>query len=297
MTIEKYAPPLQCGAVNVQGPYWLVQQDQIELNHGYGVIAKSGGDNLHVLNSNIHHNGQMGFGGPGNGGLYDSNVVAFNNTDNVYPGWEAGGTKFNGNNITVSNNIVHDNKGQGLDTDGDGTYNVYNHNLVYNNVAAGIRYEVSRYGTIINNTVYGNTGNPQIVYTGSDHGRISGNTVIDNGSGAIGVWNIYGSRPHTQATLYVVHDVQVTNNTIWIPSTGHEVAVGFQDFGVPLQPNVFNDPSNFFDYNTYEFSSGGRNSWMWGEVPNVYLPISWTSWHNAHQDAHGRLMFNMPPPH
>src|SRR5262249_7139982 len=158
----------------------------------------------------------------------------------------------------------------GLWTDVNATYNTYDHNTSYNNYNGGIRYEISRYGVITNNTVYGNTKSPEIVYTGSDHGRISGNTVIDNGAGAIGIWNI--SRPTSQ--VYQVTDTQVTNNVIAIPSTAHEgIATGLQDFASPPQPGIFSDPTNLFDYNTYEFPGQSRQAWHWGES-NVYSPIS-----------------------
>src|SRR5208282_3052610 len=94
------------------------------------------------------------------------------------PDFEAGGTKFTGSHIIISNNIVHDNQGVGLWTDVHGDYMTYDHNTSYNNYA-GIRYEVSEHGTITNNTVYGNggSGEDQITYLGSDYGVISGNVV------------------------------------------------------------------------------------------------------------------------
>jgi len=297
LIIEKYAAPLNSGAINVQGQNWIIQNNEVCLNHGEGITAKIGGDNIQVLGNNVHNNGQLGIGGPGNGGLWDSNTVAFNNTDYVNPDFEAGGSKFNGNQVTISNNVAHDNYGPGLWTDVNATYNTYDHNTSYNNYNGGIRYEISRYGVITNNTVYGNTNSAEVVYTGSDHGRISGNTVVDYGWGAIGVWNIVGTRPNSNLAIYQVTDTQVTNNTVWLSSTGTDIAAGLTDFASPLQPTIFNDPSNFFDSNTYEFSGTVRNAWMWGEVPNVYLPISWTQWLGNGQDSHAQIITNVPQPH
>jgi parallel beta-helix repeat protein len=296
LIIEKYAAPLNSGAVNVLGRNWLIQNNEVRLNHGEGIIAKSGGDNIHVLGNNVHHNGQMGIGGPGNSGLWDSNTIAFNNTDYVNPGFEAGGSKFNGNNVMISNNVAHDNYGPGLWTDVNATYNTYDHNTSYNNYNGGIRYEISRYGVITNNLVYGNTKSAEIVYTGSDHGRISGNTVIDNGWGAIGVWNIVGTRPNTQ--IYQVADTQVTNNTVQVPATVHQgVVAGLQDFASPHEPRIFGDPTNFFDYNTYQFEGASRSAWHWGETSNVYISINWSAWQAGGEDLHGRVSINTPVLH
>jgi hypothetical protein len=144
--------------------------------------------------------------------------------------------------------------------------------------------------------VYGNTYNAQIVYTGSDHGRISGNTVIDSGWGAIGVWNIVGTRPNTQ--IYQVTDTQVTNNTVQVPATAHEgVVAGLQDFASPLQPNIYSDPTNFYDFNSYQFPGASRSCWYWGETSNVYKPISWSAWQGAGQDLHGQVAINTPMLH
>ncbi len=298
LTIEKYAVPIQKGAIDVSGLNWLIQDNEVRLNHGEGISAHIGADNIQVLGNNVHNNGEMGISvGGADGGLFDSNEIAKNNTDRVSTNFEGGGTKFTGSYIMISNNVAHDNYGVGLFTDTSGTYNTYDSNTSYHNYAGGIRYEISRYGTITNNTVYGNYGkNPGIVYTGSDHGRISGNTVIDNGYGTIEVWNTLGT-VRSIYPVYQVTDTQVTNNTIYIPTTAHEgVAVGFQDFGTPLQPRVFSDPTNFFDYNIYQFQSLGRPIWHWGETSNVYAAISWATWRADGQDPNGTLRFNVSPP-
>jgi len=294
LTIEMYAPPLILGTIQILGPNWLIQNNQVCLNHGIGISDKQGGDNVQVLGNNVHHNGDTGISGPGNGGLWDSNTVAYNNADHINVNFAGGGSKFTGSNVTVSNNIVHDNLGSGLFTDAGGTYNTYDHNTSYNNSANGIRYEVSRYGTITNNFVYGNQA--QIVYTGSDHGRISGNTVIQNSSsqGAILVVNTVGTR--TDNASYLITDTQVTGNTIWIASNGVNVAAGLRDQAQPPQPSIYTDSTNFFDYNVYEFSASVRSSWIWGEVANSFQPISWSAWQADGQDPHGTTMQNIPRP-
>ena len=298
LIVEKYAAPISSAAVQIEGPHWLIQHNEVRLNHGTGITAKRGGDQVRVLGNRLHHNGQFGMGGPGNGGLWDSNYVAYNNIDGVNPDFGAGGSKFAGNNITISNNVVHDNYGPGLWTDDGGTYDRYEHNSSYNNFAGGIRYEISRYGVITNNTVYGNTKNAQIVYTGSDHGRISGNRVIDKGSGAIVVVNIIGTRPRSSEPIYKVADTQVTGNTIETSCNPNEVAVGLIDHAQPPQPSIFNDTTNLFDHNIYHFSNPfqftsrrpARRCWAWGETGLSRKPISWSAWQASRQDANGAVM-------
>jgi parallel beta-helix repeat protein len=299
--IQEYAAPLQMGAIDVSGPNWVIQNNNIQLNHGEGITFHVGADNIQILGNNVNNNGEMGIAsGVTNGGLIESNYIAYNNADRVFTDFEGGGTKFVGNDITVSHNQVHDNYGVGLFSDANATYNTYDHNITYHNYGGGIRYEISRYGTITNNTVYGNYGkNPEIVYTGSDHGRISGNTVVDNGLGAINVWNTYGGI-QTVHKVYQVTDTQVTGNTIYIPSPplGTWLTImAFQDFGQPPQPKIFSDPSNFFDYNTYKFEGPAWSCWHWGETSNVYSPISWSQWRGADgQDPHGTVVTNVTVP-
>jgi parallel beta-helix repeat protein len=289
LLIEKYAAPIDSSAVMIEGPNWLVQDNEVRFNHGIGISDKVGGTDAQILGNDTHNNGQFGLGGPGSGSLWDSNIIAYNNTDGVNYGY-AGGSKFTGNNVTISNNIAHDNNGVGLWTDSGGTYMTYDGNTSYNNNQEGIRYEISRYGTITNNTVYGNSPYAQIVYTGSDHGRISGNTVTDNGNGAIVVVNNYGTR---SGTVYTVTDVQVTGNTIWLSSSGRDTAAGLIDGANPLEPSIYTDPTNFFNNNTYEFSGSIRSSWLWGEG-SVEDPISWSTWQAGGQDLDGTVMVGVP---
>jgi parallel beta-helix repeat protein len=302
LVIEKYSAPIQSAAVQPEGPNWLIQNNEIRLNHGFGIKAKPGGDNVRVVGNKVHHNGEMGIGsGRVTGGLWDSNHVAYNNIDGVNVGFEAGGSKFAGNNLTISNNIVHDNYGPGLWSDSGATYNTYDHNTSYNNFGGGIRYEISRYGVIENNTVYGNSKNAQIVYTGSDHGRITGNTVINNGSGGIFVQNIVGNRGRD--VVYKVVDTQVTGNTIII-SERNKIAAGMLDYAHPAQPQIFSDPTNFFDHNIYKVPSRFASAsslrellWSWGENPGRGpRSVTWSDWQTSGQDRKGTLVRSSADP-
>ena len=298
LVIEKYAAPIQQGAVQPEGAQWTVDSNEVRLNHGTGISPENGATNVTVTNNNIHHNGQMGIGsGHLVGGLFDSNTIAYNNIDNVSPGFEAGGTKFTGSRIMISNNVVHDNRGIGLWTDGHGEYMTYDHNTSYNNYG-GIRYEVSEHGTITNNTVYGNgsSGNDQITYTSSDYGVISGNTVF------VGVPGPYTSGSMSAGIAvdntgrsdgFKVTHVQVTHNTIkFDPSADNYLGVGLDDYA--SQPDVYTDPTNYCDYNSYYVPVLGNRNWYWGERGSLVAPgpnpVTWSMWQTNGEDLHGSVI-------
>ncbi|MFC7555787.1 hypothetical protein ACFQU7_31525, partial [Pseudoroseomonas wenyumeiae] len=93
LTIEKYAPPVQYGAVgyNRPSPGWIVRNNEIRLNYGLGVSV---GSNTQVLENHIHGNGEMGAGCVGRDILFERNEIAFNGYfSGVEPNWEGGGGK------------------------------------------------------------------------------------------------------------------------------------------------------------------------------------------------------------
>ena len=54
---------------------------------------------------------------------------------------------------------------------------------------------------------------------------------------------------------------------------------GLIDHAQPSQPSTFSDPTNFFDYNIYEFFPVSQGpSWSWGETANFLQPTSWSAW-------------------
>ena len=90
LTIEKYAAPLESGAVVPAGSSWLIQNNEFRLNHGWGVKVMETGNNVQVLGNNLHDNGEGGMGAGGiTGGRFDSNSVVHNNIDSVLT-WNGG---------------------------------------------------------------------------------------------------------------------------------------------------------------------------------------------------------------
>ena len=301
LIIEKYACPIASGAIQIQGPYWLVQGNEVRFNHSTGISAVRGGDHVQVLQNYVHHMGEAGVGGPANYGLWDSNTITYNNTNDVVPGWFAGGSKWVGHNIMISNNIVHDNKGPGLWSDVHARYDTYDNNTVYNNTE-GIRYEVSEYGTITNNTIYGNgpagSGFGQIDSVASHDVTVSGNTITvgitnpyGNGSGGIGVGNS-GRRDGFTAT-----HIHVTNNTVTFSSPADTAdAVGLSDYA--NQSEIFTSDDNYFDYNTYYVPAQNNENWHWSESPTGQGPngVTWNTWRAKGEDLHGHMTLRVSAP-
>ena len=154
--IRDFKTPLQRGAIqDYNGPGWIIQNNHITKNAAAGVAT---GNNVRVLGNLIDHNGQEGFSAHGNNGLYQGNVIAYNNFKlAVNAGWEAGGGKaFATRDLTFRSNYVHDNGGAGLWADADNIYTTFDHNTISNNSGPGIYEEISYNATIIDNTITDN---------------------------------------------------------------------------------------------------------------------------------------------
>ncbi len=106
----------------------------------------------------IHHNGQLGMGGHGTGGLIEGNEIAYNLTMGYAAMWEGGGAKWAvTTGLTIRGNWSHDNAGPGLWTDINNIDTLYEDNRVEDSEFAGIFHEIS-YAAIIRNNVIRNNG-------------------------------------------------------------------------------------------------------------------------------------------
>ena len=155
-TIQNFETPFQQGAIqDFNGPDWIIRNNHITHNAAAGVAT---GDNVRVLGNLIDHNVQEGFVAHGDGGLYQGNDIAYNNSNLAIDGtWEAGGGKAWGtDNLTFTDNNVHDNGGPGLWADTNNLNTTFDGNTVSNNWGPGIYEEISYNATIINNTVTDN---------------------------------------------------------------------------------------------------------------------------------------------
>ena len=305
-TIEGAANAAQHGAIHAEGATgWNVVDNEVRNNHGTGIIAAAST----VESNTVDHNGQLGIGGCcGEGGLVTHNEIAFNNTAGYDAGWEAGGAKWAiANDLTVSDNSVHDNAGPGLWCD----INCYNATFTGNTVAnnlqlpvtrkqltfgAGIMYEISRKATITGNTLTGNDPGPgnvgfyvgaNILVSASPGVEVANNIVT--GANGIGIlqqrrtdscsYTYPDGAPacpggYHQATDEFVHDNTVTE------TGGGEVAGLDEDFGsaAPFATAA----SNRFVHDTYHLPSLAGAFFAWDDDD-----LTAAQWVAAGQDTNG----------
>jgi parallel beta-helix repeat protein len=251
LVIEKYATLAQRGAIaNVRGAGWTVDSNEIRFNHGIGIKFAS---RARVTRNYIHHNGQMGYGSVlADSALFEENEVAYNNTAGYAPGWEAGGGKVTGSRWFVGRgNRVHHNHGNGMWSDGDNIYCLYEQNHVHDNDGAGIFQEIGFDCVIRNNDVerngaifHPNLGGAGILVANSANVEVYGNTVLDNYNGIAaraqsrGVSERFG-------TAYTLRNLHVHDNTIRMASGASGIVEDRQD------PAVFTADGNRFERNSY----------------------------------------------
>ena len=125
LTIEKYDSPVQQGAIQA-GPGWTVQDNEVRLNYGFGITART---DCKIVGNFVHDNGQGGINATGNNILnpprtgnnilVEGNEVARNGFwSGIDMGDDGGGMKFgNTDGLIVRSNYSHDNKGTGMWTD------------------------------------------------------------------------------------------------------------------------------------------------------------------------------------
>jgi len=277
LIVEKYAIPAQMGAIGDQfiGQNWLVQDNEVRLNHGTGIRADAGG---RILGNYVHDNGELGIGGNFIA-LVDSNEMAFNNYAGVSCGFECGGAKFIApTGIVVTNNYVHDNLGDGLWDDIDSENVLYDHNTVLNNWYVGISHEISGTAQITNNIVKGNGRNDafgwvwggQIMIQNSSNTVVSSNTVQAAGPGN-GITLIEQSRPDSGGP-HLTQNNHVHDNDITILNSGPSW-IGNGAWGADGLYGMYT--SNTFDYNHYHLTTAANMSsyyyWQWDDPANEAL--------------------------
>ncbi|MFO0882017.1 MAG: right-handed parallel beta-helix repeat-containing protein [Candidatus Saccharimonadales bacterium] len=292
LTIEKYAPPAQKGAIFAEGDNWTIKDNLVRANHAIGIFL-SGSDGTKIDSNTIEQNGQLGIG------QYNSTVVTIsnntitgNNTDGFWiADWESGGYKTTNSPGNFVGNTVTNNLGVGAWVDVDGNGVTLDSNTITGNAADGIRYEISYNGVIKNNVIKNNgfgmkRGADYSIYAvaginvnSSTNVDIYGNTVADNangiglqmrnrGSGKYGVWAL------TNATVH--------NNTITMKS-GTQWGQGATGLVQNVSDNsYFTSKGNRFYDNTYYLDSQTAKRFAWNNTYNTAA-----AWRAAGQDVNG----------
>jgi len=166
LTVEKFAVPIANGAIEgspgstTKGINWVLENNEIRLNHGSGVGVNFG---WQVLNNYVQTNGNLGIGGglgeavTPSGVLIQGNEMAFNNYAHVAPKFGAGGAKVTGGyGVTFRNNNSHNNEGSGFHTDVGSHSYLFDNNTSADNTENGMIVEVSYNATLRNNQLLRN---------------------------------------------------------------------------------------------------------------------------------------------
>lgn len=273
LVVEKYATTPQVAPVAPTGANWTIEQCEMRHNHGVGLRIAPG---MTVHRSRLHHNGQMGIGGTGDGALIHENEIAYNNYAGVAYGWEAGGSKFVlTDGLTIRSNWFHHNKGPGAWCDINNINVVYEGNLVEDNDFSGIFHEISydaiiRFNTLRRNGVgTWNGSNLFLVGWGihvsaSPNVQVYGNTLIDNGGGIAFMQQDRSEDP----AVYGPHEVENfdAHDNVIQQATG-PMAAGFQDVG---DLTYFTSRNNTFEDHAYSGASCSAALWGWQNAMRTF---------------------------
>jgi parallel beta-helix repeat protein len=301
LTVEKFAAPVLKAAIAgttgtgslTTGANWVVQNNEIRLNHGNGVNINFG---WRILNNYIHTNGNLGIGGGlGNttlesGVLIQGNQLAFNNYAHVKPTYQGGGVKTAGSRgVMFRGNYSHDNEGSGFHSD-VGTYDdLYENNIITHNTDQGIEHEISYNGTIRNNQL---TGNGYIYPTGtnwlyganllsstSQNDEAYCNTVEVSAQGGNGI-DIVGQPRESSGYNTISQNNYFHHNTVLFDGASGWTGAA-RDSSTDICCIDFFDV-NQFDYNTYHLPSLTRNALVWAGKYDTMAQFQ-----AAGQDVHG----------
>ena len=261
LLIEKYAVAIPAGAVGCCGPApvnWLLENNEIRLNHGAGVVV---GSESIVTQNYIHHNGHLGIAAEGNDILFEANEISHNVYTGVDCGWECGGGKFSlTDELSVVGNYVHHNNGPGIWTDTDNTNVLYEGNWVWWNARQGIQHEISQNVVIRNNDVrYNGINNDiwlwgsQILIQNSSNGEIYDNTIYVHADGGNGIGIIHQDRDAYLAEDNFVHHNEITHLGLYgISGIVDDSGDGDLDGdGAPDWGCRADEANNLFDFNSY----------------------------------------------
>lgn len=295
LTIEKFAGQTTLAAIGTNvmpspevGANWVVENNEIRLNHGSGVRINFG---WHIRNNYIHHNGNLGIGGGmgairstrPSGVVIEGNEIAYNNYAHVKPGFGAGGVKINvARGLIFRNNYVHHNEGSGFHADTDNIDLLVDGNTITDNTDEGAFVEISYSGTVRNNKLFRN-GFPDTEHWLYGANLLSStsrsveaycNTIEVAARGGNGMDIIAQPRPGYSSGKNYFH-----HNSVTFEGDSGLTGGGGAD---PAEPGFYSE--NRFDYNNYHLRSVNRPAFAWAGRRN-----SFDEFRAAGQEAHGTV--------
>jgi hypothetical protein len=270
LVVEKAANEAQRAAIdNEGGGGWVIEDNEVRYNHGVGIR----GDSSAVRGNVVHHNGQLGLSGHGDGSLVEGNEIAWNNTAGYQCLWECGGTKWAENRgLVVRGNWSHDNQGPGMWTDINNVDVLYEDNVVTDNQGYGILHEISYRAVIRGNVVQdtrprdapGFFGGGEIVVSASPDVEVYGNRV----RGTLGIGILQQRRVDYPSPLgpHEARNVHVHDNTVIATDPSAVVAGLATDVPGLDDPGRLAERNNRFSNNRYYLPelSGRSFDWLGG---------------------------------
>lgn len=304
LTVEKFATPALTGAVGgagtgfgvpSAGSNWIVENNEIRLNHSYGVRINFG---WQVLNDYLHDNGNLGVAGGVGGGNSDGtgttasgvviqgNEIAYNNYAHFSTTFQAGGSKVAvTRSVIFRGNYVHDNEGPGLWADVGSTGILYDNNTIANNTTGGIAHEIS-YGSVVrNNRLLTNAPNMP-----SQQSWLFGANLLSSTSQGLEAYcnSVEVASSGGNAMTMLVQQRSSGDNQVSSNNYYHHNSVIFDgNSGItgggwsPASEQTF-FVNNQFDYNNYYMPDVTRAAFAWNSTYN-----SFTQFQAAGQDVHG----------
>jgi parallel beta-helix repeat protein len=210
-------------------------------------------ENSTLLKNFIHHNRHAGInGGPGVGGLVDTNEISWNNTSKDSLDDAAGvkviGSTTGRSGLVFRNNYVHDNYGQGLWSDGNVRVD-YIGNRVENNAGVGIFHEISWDSTIKDNRLKNNSTivainqscfhGGEIATNNSQRVLITGN-IVTPAAGKNGICLNASDRPGLAAWFpQFLANVTVSNNQVFAHGLSKSGSSGNPSNGIVFSGNAY----------------------------------------------------------
>ena len=261
------------GSVIMSGTGLIV--DGVDMRDSDSHCLQIEGDNNIVRNSSFTRCGQVGLVANGSGVSITRNYFTGNNSFRKFNSdWEAGPTKFIGNNglndSNISYNVVTNNNGTGiwLDTNNNGNY-IWQNVVAYNRI--GILLEDSGTATIHSNVIFGNRAQG-IQLRGSPNSVIKSNLLVGNNMDGV-----YMHPASNSAAAYPSTNIQISRNTF-----------AWHDEATNKKP-VWVTPSTTLYGNRYCGSPTGNGSlhyWLqdWNPDPKLGYAnnvFGWAAWLSA----------------
>jgi hypothetical protein len=290
--VEKYDSPAQEGAINGRfSTNWIVSGVELRWNSAVGIRVGAGGQ---LLDSNVHHNGQLGVSAGGKSMLLKNNEVWANNAYGFDVAWEAGGVKAaEAEDFKVIGNRVHDNGGTGIWCDINCRNALFEGNTAERNTGPGLFYEISFDGVMRGNVLRhnGTSGfrsfwNSDIQIAGSENVKVFDNDITVNPNGGAIMMVDQGRKPEGRWTsTYKTRNNYIHNNRIRYEGDGTSGGVSDRSF-FNENYSIIIDGNNRFNFNTYKVKSGASAIFLWS-----HSRFDWAGFQGQGQEPDGTLSY------